>query len=124
MSVIDLESVVVSGVPNVSELMTNLKFTLDSKISVKPSLVLPFYQGALHFFSYLTWESDRAMYNDITFIRNDKGQFDAAHLLSQCNIDGDKSTKSIADYLTTSPGKELRKRGCFVGTTSVLLNQF
>jgi len=119
MSVIDLESVVVSGVPNVSELMTNLKFTLDSKISVKPSLVLPFYQGALHFFSYLTWESDRAMYNDITFIRNDKGQFDAAHLLSQCNIDGEKSTKSIADYLTTSPGKELRKRGCFVGTTFI-----
>jgi len=121
MFVTDFKPIVVTDAQTLSELMANLKFTLEPKISVdvKPSLVLPFYQGALHFFSYLTWEGDRAMYNDITFIRNDKGQFDAAHLLSQCNIDGEKSTKSIADYLTTSPGKELRKRGCFVGTTFV-----
>jgi len=127
MSVIDLESVVVSGVPSMSELMANFKLSPIQNVEPKsiaalqPSPILTSCQGTT-FFSNLVWEGNMAVYNDITFIRNGSGQFDVAHFLSQCIIDGDndrKSTRTIADFVNTDPGRALRKRGCFINTTFI-----
>jgi len=79
MSVIDLESVVVSGVPSMSDLMANLKLSPVQNVEPKPttalqpSPILTEFQGATHFFSNLIWEGNMAMYNGITFIRNGSG---------------------------------------------------
>ena len=78
MSVIDLESVVVSGVPSMSELMANFKLSPIQNVEPKPitalqpSPILTSCQGTT-FFTNLIWEGNMAMYNGITFIRNGSG---------------------------------------------------
>ena len=126
MSILNFKPITLADAKSLSELMPKMQIStpLPPKpaTELQPTLILPFYQGSLHFFNHLNWENDVALYNDITFVRNDKGQFNAAHLLSQCTIDGDsdkKSIKTISDFITTSPGRELRRRGCFINTTFI-----
>ena len=123
MSVQDFKPIVVSDAQSMSELMANFKLTLVQNVEPKliatlhPTPILAKYQGADHFFTHLNWVNDMAMYNEITFIRNDKGQFDVTHFLLQCTNDGDtKSSKSIASFIASKPGKELKRRGYFNGT--------
>ena len=113
--------------PNLSQLLTKPALTMEDVFkqmaTMVPSLpksspILPNYQGPIHFFANLVWENDIATYNDITFTQKD-GCFDVAHFLQQCNKDttDKKSIKTISNYLSTDPGKELKRRGFFISTT-------